>query len=209
MKRQSNNPAQFTDVLLTHLGELLSAEHQPLLVLDPFAGAGNLARLPYRFVGVEIEREWATSVQGDALHLPFRNNTFDAVATSPTYGNRMADGLCQDGRARITYRYRLGRPLTPGNSGAMPWGKAYCKLHQAAWREAWRVLKPGAAMLVNCKDHIRNKKPMPVTAWHIQALQEVGFTIEAVDEIPTPGMRYGQNWESRLPFESIIRGRKT
>jgi SAM-dependent methyltransferase len=74
------------------------AQERPLRVLDPFAGVGRVHQLPVELplltVGVELEHEWAAaggSLCGDATALPFADESFDAVATSPCYGNRMAD----------------------------------------------------------------------------------------------------------------------
>ena len=179
--------------------------------IDPFAGVGNLARLPFPFVGVEIEREWATSVQGDARRLPFADGTFGAIATSPTYGNRMADHHnAKDGRKRISYKHNLGRDLTPGNSGQMHWGEEYRELHRLAWAEAHRVLRLGGACLVNVKDFIRDRERVRVTDWHAETLQGVGFALETDPfvQIPVTGMGYGANRELRVPYEVIIRCRK-
>ena len=60
---------------------------------------------------------------GDSGQMHYPDVTFDAICTSPTYGNRMADHHeARDGSPRDTYRHVLGRPLTPGNSGALHWG---------------------------------------------------------------------------------------
>jgi hypothetical protein len=62
------------------------------MVLDPFAGTGGLAALDHIHpVLVEVEPEWATQVIGNTLALPFPSGTFLWVATSPCFGNRMAD----------------------------------------------------------------------------------------------------------------------
>lgn len=72
-----------------------------LRVLDPFAGTGLIHTIDQHDTwAVEIEPEWATmhprTIVGDATVLPFPKASFDAVATSPTYGNRLADQY--DGR---------------------------------------------------------------------------------------------------------------
>lgn len=88
------HPAKFTDTVLDNFEALCHVYH-PNLILDPFAGTGRVHSLPGFTVGVEIEPEWAEmdrrTIQGNALALPFAEKTFDAVITSPTYGNRMAD----------------------------------------------------------------------------------------------------------------------
>lgn len=97
-----DHPAKFSAPISERLAELLAAEAErrgrPLVVLDPFAGIGRIHRLPtaieHATVGVELEPEWAIaggSIPGDATALPFRSGAFDAIATSPCYGNRMAD----------------------------------------------------------------------------------------------------------------------
>lgn len=68
------------------------------MVLDPFAGTGriHMLRPDFNTIGVEIEPEWALmspyTTIGNALDLPdIWTDMFAAIATSPTYGNRMAD----------------------------------------------------------------------------------------------------------------------
>ena len=71
------------------------------LVLDPFAGVARTDAFgdAVTLVCSELERDWATGVVADALRLPYRAGCFDAIATSPTYGNRMADHHeAKDGR---------------------------------------------------------------------------------------------------------------
>src|SRR5690606_19530624 len=114
-------------------------------ILDPFAGVGGifdlLAWMPAAQVeAVEIEPEWAAAdpriTLGSALALPWPAGTFDAICTSPTYANRMADHHeARDASRRNTYRHALGRPLHPDNAGAMQWGEAYRQLHITAWTE--------------------------------------------------------------------------
>jgi tRNA G10 N-methylase Trm11 len=99
-------------------------------------------------------------VVGDALALPFPDATFDAVVTSPTYGNRMADHHhARDGSLRYSYTHTLGRSLHPNNSGTLHWGAEYQRFHSLAWREVWRVVRPGGRFVLNIKDHVRARAP--------------------------------------------------
>lgn len=183
---------------LDKLAEHTYAWYRPLII-DPMAGTGRIHQLKgYITFGVELEPEWAemhpqTQV-GDATKLQYPNEYFDGCCVSPCYGNRMADHHnALDGSYRRTYRHLLGRQLSPNNAGAMQWGDEYRALHQEAWAEVYRVLKPGAPFLLNMKDHIRQKKRQHVTSWHFTTARALGFNLVAVESIATPGFRFGEN----------------
>ena len=203
------HPATYPKAVLDVIDELLGPAR---LILDPFAGVGGIHALrPHRVtIGVELEAEWAAmslfTIVGDATRLPFADHQFDAVATSPTYGNRLADGYDgRDGSRRFTYRLALGRELTPGNSGALQWGDAYRVFHRCAWEEARRVLKPGGRFILNIKDHIRGGKRQHVTGWHLDVLTAIGFRLVTQREVPVPGIRVGRNADARIGFETVAR----
>ena len=93
------HPARFSDRLLEAIGDML-APYGQLSILDPFAGTGRIHELRargHRTLGVEIETQWANlhpgTICGNSLELArlLRGTTWDAVATSPSYGNRFAD----------------------------------------------------------------------------------------------------------------------
>jgi tRNA G10 N-methylase Trm11 len=97
--------------------------------------------------------------------LPFADASIDAIVTSPTYGNRLADHhRASDPLLRRSYTHDLGRPLHSENSGAMQWGDAYRAFHRRAWAEAVRVLKPGGRFVLNVKTTfaVANVSPSPV-----------------------------------------------
>lgn len=99
----SDHPAKFNRGVLRLVEMHVRCEarrlNRQVHVLDPFAGVGRIHDLPKRIaktVGVELEPEWAScrsgTRRGDATKLPPRwTGRFDVVATSPCYGNRMAD----------------------------------------------------------------------------------------------------------------------
>jgi len=204
------HPARYTAHLIPHLAEALRGCRS---VLDPMAGVGGIARVAAlagvsQVVGVELEPEWAGAhpcvIEGNALALPFPDDTFDAVCVSPTYGNRMADHHeARDRSVRHTYRHALGRPLHPDNSGALPWGPAYRDFHHRAWSEALRVLRPGGRFVVNCKDHIAAGELVPVTGWHVDTLAGLGCVLRARWTVDTPGHRHGANGHARVRFEHV------
>ena len=120
------------------------------------------------------------------------------------YGNRLSDKLLRDRHKRKTYASELARELHPDNGGALPWGAKYRTFHLAAWTEARRVLEPGGLFVLNIKDHIRRGVVQPVTDWHIEALEGLGFRVLEHVHIDCPGMRFGQNRDARVDYESVI-----
>lgn len=208
----TRHPAKYSAGLIPVIGgELVPGA----LVLDPFAGTGkiHLLRPLVRTFGIELEPDWAEmspyTLVGSALCLPFADATFDAIATSPTYGNRMADHHeARDTSRRNTYRHALGRPLHPENSGQLQWGPRYRSFHLLAWQEALRVLKPHGGFVLNISDHIRNGQVQEVTDWHVYHLVAMGLRVTSRREVPTPRNRQGANGDARVDHESVITFRK-
>lgn len=203
------HPARYTAGLIPLFAEFLE---EGWAVLDPFAGTGKIHELRnfinVETVGVEIEKEWADlwewTFHGDALDLGFPDESFDAIVTSPTYGNRLADHHeAYDPEARRTYRHDLGRPLSENNSGQLQWGAVYRDFHLEAWREATRVLRPGGLFVLNIKDHIRSGKRQAVSAWHATTVLDLGYSL--VDCVPftVTGHRNGSNHLARLDAELV------
>ena len=182
---RKKHPASFPRKILDVIDQLLvlfalDSSGVPRRLLDPFAGIGGVADLSWdgETYGVEIEPEWAEEARargiithtGDSRHLPWPNGFFGAICTSPTYGNRLADSYAPDlsdpkhGKRR-SYRIYLGRPLTPGNSGAMHVGDDYWKLHRSVWADCVRVLAPGGLFLLNIKVPMTVRRGLSSNPW--------------------------------------------
>lgn len=208
------HPAKYTDGLLPIFAQLLEGTRN---VLDPMAGTGKLTEiLEHGYAGQvylnELEPEWAYQAPAEAIvttcdaeRLPYKDDYFDAICTSPTYGNRMADHHnARDGSRRNTYRHTLGRKLTPGNTGKMQWGKEYRDKHRRIWTECRRVLKPSGKLILNISDHIRRGKVMPVTDWHIDILESLGLALVKRIAVETPRLRFGANSDVRVDNEWVL-----
>lgn len=202
------HPAKYTDCLLPIFSEYLK---DAVLVLDPFAGTGKLKKIIPNAILLEIEPEWAEmngAIIADSQHMPLRSNVFDAVCTSPTYGNRMADHFVDHqphkNYVRNTYRHYLGRSLHSNNSGRMQWGNKYKKLHTAVWKECKRVLKKDGLFILNVSDHIRAGKRIYVSDWHVDVLKDMGFKLLKNIEVETPRQRMGKNAELRVGCEYVF-----
>lgn len=218
------HPAKYNAALLAELSRLIWLEahrlrraRRPVRVLDPFAGTGRLqwvAGGPVHVVAVDLELEWVSQASGDAVRsdatrLPFADDTFDVIATSPTYGNRMADRYDgRDGSRRHTYRIDLGRMPTDGSSAVMQWGDEYRELHRAAWLEAARLLRPGGLLVVNVKDHSRRGEWQGVPAWHASAVVDAGLELEDDLAVAVDGLRHGANANNRADSEQLLVARK-
>lgn len=206
-----SHPAKYTQALLVTMAKMLAGRQR---ILDPFGGQGGIFQLEHwlpgaRFDAVEIEPEWAAkhpkTTLGNALALPWADDTFDAICTSPAYGNRMADRYSEtDLSEHLTYAAMLTRQLHPDNGGALQWGAKYRDFHRQVWTETRRVLVEGGAFIINIKDHIRAGALQPVTGWHIECLESLGFALVEHRKIDTPAMRFGRNGELRVPYESVI-----
>lgn len=202
------HPARFSQKVMEAVVGVLGARPE-LRILDPFVGVGTVHRLPYWTVGVEIEPDWAAAdyrtFVGDATALPFDAASFDAVVTSPCYGNRMADHHeARDPSLRHTYRHYLGRPLSPDSAGALQWGDAYQELHRRAWAEVFRVLRRGGLCLVVVSDHVRKGQRERVVDWHLSTLLDTGFSVDQVLSIGTRRMRHGANARLRVLDEKVL-----
>ena len=187
-------------------------------ILDPFAGIGRIHELrpDYETWGIEIEKEWAEAspftVCGDMFDVKEMmrdpNNPlppyFDAIVTSPVFGNRMSDHHeAKDDSRRITYRHKLGRPLAENNSGRLNWGAKYRDFHLHAYEVLTRV---GARQFyLNIKDHIRKGERVFVTEFHIDTLRDLGWKLVETEFIRTGGMKDGQNNNLRVSGELVAR----
>lgn len=215
-----SHPAVFSEGILKECGAIIDCYWRedrtaPLRVLDPFAGVGNIHNLPQycsrplETFGLEIEAEWANvhtrTEVGDATMLPYNNNSFDAVVTSPTYGNRMADHHeAKDDSTRRNYRVALGRDLSEQNTGRMQWGDRYREVHRAAWEECYRVMRLRGLLILNLRDHIRAGKRVPVAAWHIATLVELGFELRSIAAVGSQGYGFGANSRSRVGTGELV-----
>lgn len=205
------HPAPYTPGLIPIFAEVLEGAHS---VLDPFAGTGrihNLRDYGYDTTGVELEREWANMAEGtiigDSTKLTSifpADQYFDAICTSPCYGNRFADAHeARDGSTRRSYTHDIGRKLSPNNAGAMQWGPKYRTLHSKVWEQCLQMLLPGGLFALNIKDHIRKLQRQYVAGWHVSELSRIGFTLQYHIPFVTSGMRHGENYDARVPEEMI------
>ena len=199
------HPAKYSEELLPLFKNILVKNNlQPdSKILDPFAVTGRIHELPFDTYGIEIEPEWASmhprTTCGDSSKMGFADSFFDAICTSPTYGNRMADcHVAKDKSKRNTYTHVLGRQLNENNTGQMQFGDDYKRLHEAVYAECFRVLKPNGILIVNMKNHIRQGVEVDVNKWHIECLVKLGVDLQEIVTVPLRGNGFGANGKREL-----------
>ena len=208
------HPAKYTDTMIPVFAKLLKGRKA---VLDPMAGTGKLSLIrKYGFAGKvfcnDIENDWIDPKYGvamwttcDAAALPYPDKHFDAICTSPTYGNRFADKYSPDATwTHMGYSHSLKRSLHPANTGQMQWGDDYRSKHEQIYRECVRVLRSGGLFIVNISNHIRGGKEIFAVEWHCETLISLGLTFLLDRTISTPRMCRGKNREARVIHEHIL-----
>ena len=215
MEANVRHPAKYTDDFISIFADLLNGRQR---VLDPFAGTGKIGVIKkFGFDGKvyanEIEPEWIrpnkykcdfiTTVDAEFLQYP--DGFFDAICTSPTYGNRMADHhIAKDGSKRNTYTHCIGRPLSDGNTGKMQWGTEYMEKHERIYKHLYSLVKENGLFICNIKNHIRRGKEIDVKSFHERSIIESGFVKVKEIFIETKGNGFGANAEKRTNGEYIM-----
>lgn len=215
------HPAKYTNSFIPMFASILS-EPGYQKILDPFAGVGKIGSIrQHGFSGQiyanEIEPEWILPNEygcdvittEDAECLTYPDGFFDAVCTSPTYGNRMADHHnAKDGSNRITYTHCLGRTLHEANTGKMQWGEVYRRKHEAIYKNLVRMIRPGGVFILNISNHIRKGQEVDVCSFHVKTLEDLGMVLSSDTSVETPRMRQGRNGAKRVRDEHIYVLRK-
>lgn len=221
------HPAPFNKVLFPVFAEIVG-RYGVGSVLDTFAGKGGIFALrdycpTLQVTAIEIEKRWAdchwATQIGDATNLPAKwTGQFDAIITSPTFGNRVNDSF-EDRKPekkyhRNTYRHTLGERLQPNNSGQLHFGCKYCTLHRDAALEWWRVLRGDGKgiVVIEVKDFYETPKPkrtrkVRVSLWFYHCLLNLGFEYLEKTQVPVPGNRHGAN-RQRVPYTNVMVFRK-
>ena len=212
---ENKHPAKYTDKFIPIFARYLKGCNR---VYDPMAGTGKIALVKdHGFQGkiycTEIEKEWTSFYDkidhwhiGDASQTDFiQSSFFDAICTSPTYGNRVADHHnAKDGSKRLTYTHTLGRKLHENNTGKMQWGEKYRRTHERIYIECKRVLNTDGIFILNMSDHIRKGEHIRVTDWHKDTLTSMGFTCVEDLTVKTSRMGFGANSKLRVNGERIL-----
>jgi hypothetical protein len=115
------------------------------------------------------------------------------------------DGTGQREHEYNTYTHKLGRKVSEGSSANLQWGDAYRDFHHRMWRHAASILQDNGLLIVNVKDHIRDRKRQPVVAWHKGNIAAIpGMRYIATVPVPVRGLRQGENHEARVDNEFVL-----
>jgi SAM-dependent methyltransferase len=209
------HPAKYSNEFIPIFAEKLQGYE---IVLDIMAGTGKIGKIKeFKWQGRlfcnEIEPEFTKIMVypidawffNDAAQLPFRTGSIDAICTSPTYANRLADNWHRhENSKRFSYTFGLGHDLHPENTGHMQWSELYRLKHYSIYKECYRTLRINGRLIITISDHIRKGIIIPVAMWHKTTLLELNFSLEEDLLIPTRRLRCGENYKVRVEHEHIL-----
>lgn len=161
-----------------------------------------------------------------------RAGTITAVVTSPDYGNRLADqylgsenekcrrcdgfGTNTDGdrcsncagsgkapSRRMGYAIALGRKCDPRSGARYQFGKKYRDLHLGILGAVVDTVPPGTLLIYNVSSSIAEKGYRPVMEWWVTEIARRA-DIKALVPIETDRLKFGANYDARVPAEHLI-----
>lgn len=206
-----NYPAKFDDELASFLISHYTDEGE--LVLDPFNGSGTIplkaAELNRNAQGVDINPE-ATKLtmekyadlqrrfkalgdlgiyNGDSRNMPFPDNHFDFILTSPPFG--LTIDAAHD-------KYSDTKGDLANSEDYVQWRKGM----KAVLKDCLRVLKPNRLCAVEIRPRSKDGHSYPLFSWIVQDAEELGFVFytEYVEVVaPFSMWTYGKD-KARKPF---------
>lgn len=176
-------------------------------ILDPMCGSGTTlitaSHLGLESYGVDIEQEYVDVLKenlgktperldgelggyhvevGDVRSLPFEDDFFGLIFTSPPYWKAIQSKSCEGADPSRPYntekiRRRDKYSDNPLNLGNYREYAAYLGEMSKAYEECRRVLKPGRLMVVVVKDINHNYLTVPLGADTIKLCRDVGFKV--------------------------------
>ena len=210
--RDGRHPATWNDALIAAAVELIDHHtEEPGILIDPMAGEGRhyeaLADAGWTLILSDIHA-WphrsSRVVHGDATDIARDDNSIDVLLTSPPFGNRLADKMSTDDDRRITYADRRGCDTADNDAAGLQWGSAYRSTMQDIWTETARVLRDDGLAVIDIKDHIRRDVRQHVTAWTVDAWQQLGWTVTDIIPVPAIGYRGVRHDRARTDAHSLI-----
>lgn len=228
--QEKHHPAKFSGPVLEAMRDLFGVyfddptateDLPPLRVLDPYAGVGwihRLASLELVTFAAEIQQDWAANhghagrtVAADAGDLPYPADTFDAVATSPVYENRMRDHHdARDASTRLTYTHQFRQlvaapraRLHPNNMGAMT-DTRYRATALQHLVEFKRVAVGRGLLFLNMSNSIRDGAETNTVEQWLNWLSLACCRIREVRPVSTARLQYGANYDARVEHEVVI-----
>jgi tRNA G10 N-methylase Trm11 len=210
------HPAKYSNHFIPVLANLAS-KYNLHNIIDVFGGTGKIgllkSLLPNLYItNNDIEPEWSQMgfengcdecLTFDVANMStIEDNKYDAIITSPTYGN----GLAAKTMTGLRYNYSifLGKVVNENNTGGMCFGKSYKQKHLDCITEMKRILKPSGILILNMKNFIRLGQEVPVVQWWFDSLVAGGFEMLEDIQIPVSSLRHGQNGNIRTKIEHVM-----